>query len=106
MGTSTEVRHIKAAAKKHICSWCGQKIVEGESYKQWRWYAGGDAMTCKLHTECYKAHEEDCAIGEHEFDFAANPRGCNCGHSRGCERCESISSVTTGGEDGIRHGID
>lgn len=77
MGTATAVRQIKAAAKKHTCTWCGEKIIEGEPYKAWRWYSDGDASTCKLHDDCYDAHLERCKEGEYEFDFASNPRGLN-----------------------------
>jgi hypothetical protein len=42
------------AAKKHRCSWCGESIDVGESYKRYRYFDGGDVGTVKMHPECYE----------------------------------------------------
>lgn len=91
MSYSTDVETIKAAKKPHICSWCDKRIETGEGYKRWRWYDSGDAMTCKLHPECYVAMG-DLEYGE-TFYPGENPRGCSCGHTAGCENCASIKAV-------------
>lgn len=90
MGTATEVETIRAAKKPHRCSWCGTMIEAGESYKRYRWFGDDGADVVKEHPECYEAMEEYVAEeGEVEFHEGDNPRGCNCGHSSGCARCEA-----------------
>jgi hypothetical protein len=49
------------ALKSHLCSWCGQTIKAGESYKRYRWFNGGDAGTSKFHPECHEAMESESA---------------------------------------------
>jgi len=51
------------ARKKHKCSWCGESIEIGESYKRYRYFDGGDAGTVKMHPECYEDMLE-CAHNE------------------------------------------
>lgn len=88
MSHATAIEVVTAARKQHGCSWCGQRIAPGEPYKRWRWYDGGDASTCRLHPECYDAMEAaPHEGGVIEFMPGDNPRGCNCGFDRGCERC-------------------
>ena len=89
----TEPVTIKSAHKKHICSWCGTRINVGESYIRYRWFDGGDVGTVKQHPECYDAMNELIDFeGSIEFNEGDNPRGCNCGHSKGCERCKAMDS--------------
>lgn len=96
MGTMTETETINAARKQHRCDWCGECVEVGQPYKRWRWFDGGEAMTVRVHPECKDAldeaaHEEGGTIEFTPFD---NPRGCNCGHSRGCDRCEARKAQT------------
>jgi hypothetical protein len=91
MGRATETEHINAARKQYSCSWCAERIDIGQPYKRWRWYADGDATTCRMHPECYEAMEEAYREDPRMEGFCAgdNPRGCNCGYSNGCQRCEA-----------------
>lgn len=59
MGCSTADETIKAARKAHRCSWCGERINPGETYKRWRFFHNGDAGTCKMHPECFDAMEDE-----------------------------------------------
>jgi predicted RNA-binding Zn-ribbon protein involved in translation (DUF1610 family) len=64
----TDPETIKAAKKLHRCSWCGQRIEIGDSYKRWRCYDGGEAGTVKMHPECDEACAEELRkYGENEF---------------------------------------
>lgn len=77
MSAITAVVTVKAAIKSHRCNWCSERIDAGESYKRWRYFAHGDASTCKLHPECYKAMKaEIMRTGDFEFDDD-NPRGAS-----------------------------
>lgn len=94
MPSSTEVREIKSSRKKHACSWCPETIQPGESYSRYRYYGSEGAGTVKLHPECSKAMHEvgsEYGYGE-EFYPGENPRGCTCGFTRGCEKCESLKN--------------
>lgn len=86
----TDEETVKAAKKPHVCSWCGESIVVGESYKRWRCYGDSGVATLKAHTECFSAACELANIeGESiEVRTGDNPRGCNCGFYRDCERCK------------------
>lgn len=88
MATATETETHKAA-KPHRCEWCWTRILAGETYQRYRYYDGGDAGTVKMHPECYSAMQETAKQegGWTEWMPGDNPRGCNCGHDRGCERC-------------------
>lgn len=55
MSAQTTPQDIKAAAKTHGCSWCGEHIVQGMPYTRWRCFDGGDAGTVKVHPECRDA---------------------------------------------------
>lgn len=89
MGHSTEVIGIVAARAVHRCTWCFSKIDVGHPYKKWMWFEDGNATTNKFHPECYEAALETAEYGYFEITPGSNPRGCNCGFSTGCERCES-----------------
>lgn len=93
MGTSTKVE-LHKAAKNHICDYCGEKIILGETYKRWRWFDSGDASTVKIHPECFDAFLElDSFDQEDGFRMGENPRGCNCGFNAHCDRCSSGKSA-------------
>lgn len=62
MSAMSEVTEQRAA-KCHCCTWCGERIHEGEMYSRYRWYDGGDASTVKMHPECFEDMEE-CARTE------------------------------------------
>lgn len=82
------------AAKQHVCDWCGESIVAGETYKRWRYY-GDLVVNVRSHPECLDAAEE-CASewGQDETYFnRSQPRGCWCGHSTGCETCAARNST-------------
>lgn len=92
MSASTDLQIIKAAKKKHRCSYCGHAILLGETYKRYRYFDGGDAGTVKIHPECLDAFNElDPSEQQDGFSQGDNPRGCNCGFSKDCERCASIA---------------
>lgn len=66
---------IKAAKKRHICSWCGQRIETGDAYKRWRCYDGIDAGTVKMHPECCDVCTAELRkSGENEFTPYDNER--------------------------------
>ena len=46
---------INKAQKNHICDWCGEKILTGESYQKWCYIDCGEAETVKAHPECFEA---------------------------------------------------
>ena len=87
--TQTKVEHIKSSRKFHVCSWCFTPINAGEPYDRWRWFGDDGPSTVKVHPECLTAINECIAeeIGPFEWTPGENPRGCNCGFSRGCDRC-------------------
>ena len=94
MGFATETETIVSAKKRHQCSWCAERIEIGETYLRYRWYNGSDASTVKMHPECISAMRELIKLEggyEIEFGLGDNPRGCLCGHDRGCERCAEKS---------------
>lgn len=86
----TDPETITAAKTKHRCSWCWQVIDPGASYIRWRFYDGGDAGTCKAHPECFDAMNEVASDLQDGFTPGDNPRGCNCGFDKACERCHPI----------------
>lgn len=57
MSHTTEPTQHKAK-KPHRCEWCWQRINEGEQYKRYRYFDGGDAGTVKMHPECFDAMQE------------------------------------------------
>jgi hypothetical protein len=86
VAAQTETVEVKSARKQHQCSWCGEVIDTGQPYMRYRWYGDG-AITVKQHPECYAAMNEQIDFeGEVTFSPGDNPRGCNCGHDRDCER--------------------
>jgi len=89
MTRSTEAVSIKAAQKPHRCDWCAEHIDVGQPYSRYRWYGNGDAVTVKMHPECLTAMHELSRLegGEIEFSPGDSPRGCCCGHDRGCTKC-------------------
>lgn len=92
----SNVETVKAAKKRHRCSWCAEGIEVGETYKHYRSFGDDGWATVKLHQECYDAMEELAAEEGSDVEFSPgdNPRGCNCGHSRGCDRCEARKAQT------------
>lgn len=94
MGHSTELQSITAARSAHRCSWCAERIEVGAPYKRYRYFDGGDAGTVKLHPECNDILDETVREEGWDYEFHAgeNPRGCNCGHMHGCERCAELKS--------------
>ena len=91
----TETEEVKAAKKAHQCSWCGKKIDVGQPYMRYRWFGDDGVSTVKEHPECYEAMNELIDFdGEVLFSPGDNPRGCNCGHDHGCERCEANKAQT------------
>lgn len=95
MGHSTELQQVKAARKPHRCSWCAERIEVGAPYKRYRYFDGGDAGTVKLHPECSDILDETVREegGDYEFHAGDNPRGCNCGHERGCLTCAELKAA-------------
>ena len=92
----SDVETVKAAKKRHRCLWCAEGIEAGETYKRYRWFGDDGPRTVTMHPECYDAMLElSQEWGEDiEFHEGDNPRGCNCGHSRGCDRCEARKAQT------------
>jgi hypothetical protein len=45
----------RKARTEHRCTWCGQKILQGEKYLRWASYDGGYCDTNKMHPECHEA---------------------------------------------------
>ena len=79
---------IHKATQEHQCSWCGEIISCDQHYNRYRWFEDGEASTIKIHPECLAAMDE---LNDPDMRFAPgnNPRGCNCGFDRDCERCNS-----------------
>ncbi len=92
MAYATEAKqHV--ARKPHICDWCGESIVAGETYKSWRWYDIG-CVTVRSHIECY-ASAMDVAADGWEPEFGRHePRGCGCGFTQGCPTCAARKQPT------------
>lgn len=57
MSAQTEVTEQRAA-KPHRCTWCWERIGQGETYKRYRYFDSGDAGTVKMHPECFDAMRE------------------------------------------------
>jgi hypothetical protein len=77
MAALTDTQTIRAARAAHHCSWCGERINAGETYKRWRFFHNGDAGTCKMHPECFDAMEEERRSeggGCFEFMYGDNER--------------------------------
>lgn len=86
MTASTTPITIRAAAKKHWCSWCGYPIDQGDSYVKWRVFDQGDAGTVKVHPECHEAIQESEV---EEWTPGDHTRGCTCDAGEDdCSRCE------------------
>lgn len=86
MSHTTAVLRIKAARKEHICDWCYQMIEKGEPYSRYTEF-DGDCITARMHNECFDAMTtSDIPYGE-PIIAGQNPRGCNCGHSIWCDKC-------------------
>lgn len=48
-------RTIHSAVKRtHRCSWCWQMINIGDQYSRYRSLDGSEAVTIKMHPECYE----------------------------------------------------
>lgn len=91
--SATTIQIIKAARKRHQCSYCGTRIEIGETYKRYRCFEGGDAGTVKIHPECLDAfHSLDFQDQQEGFYMGENPRGCTCGHAKGCVHCAAIQA--------------
>jgi hypothetical protein len=105
MGHATDLETIKAAKSAHRCSWCAERIDIGTTYMRYRYFNGGDAGTVKLHPECNAVLDKTIREegGDYEFAPGDNPRGCNCGHSQGCETCAINQSASPAGEKGSSH---
>ena len=86
----SSIRNIKKSRKSFICDWCGQKIEMGQPYIRYRIWDSGDTGTCREHPECYEAmmEMERDPWDDNYFFPGDNPRGCNCGFDRTCERCK------------------
>lgn len=74
------------ARKNHRCSWCGETIQQGTTYKRYRWWHESEAGTYKMHPEC-EADLEAMRDNDYWFETGDNPRGCNCGHHATCPKC-------------------
>lgn len=97
MGYATPEVYITQARSAHRCDWCGESILMGGDYWRWCWYEGGEASTVKAHPECVAASRE--VDDPHEALFGRNePRGCQCGHEKGCPRCGRWRKTSWGSE--------
>lgn len=76
MSAVTQLETIKNAKNPHRCSWCSERIDVGQPYKRYRYYNYSDAVTVKLHPECYDAMKEAHANEGADFEFSPgdNPR--------------------------------
>lgn len=61
------------ATRRHKCSWCGEWILMGTTYKRWCWVDSHDPLTIKMHPECYARMQQDDAC--EGFELYANKRG-------------------------------
>ena len=72
----TDTKTVKAR-KSHRCTSCGEVIAPGTLYTRWL-SVDDSAMTNKMHTECYTAHEDDARAnggGQWEYTPHSYPRG-------------------------------
>lgn len=84
---------IKSAKKNHRCSWCNEEIETGTPYARWINKDGGCFVVTKIHPECEAALDEARDDYIDGFSAGENPRGCNCGFTAGCERCQKRGEV-------------
>lgn len=91
---NTEPVIIKAAKKRHACTWCGTAIEPGESYVRWRWFYDGEAGTNKMHPECDKACEQMSREEGYGFEWMPGEfkRGCTC--DAGDPPCDHAAAPT------------
>jgi len=63
----SEAETIKAR-KPHICTWCGQHINPGDTYKTWNSVDGDSWYTNKMHPECDEACTAEGRLsGDYEY---------------------------------------
>lgn len=68
-----ETETVKAR-KPHTCTWCGQQINPGDTYKRWN-SVDGKWFTNKMHPECHEACDDECREwGEYEYTPYTNER--------------------------------
>jgi len=78
----TQIVNVKAAQKKHRCSWCGEAIEIGDTYSRYRYFMDGDAGSVRMHPECLNAMQtEGQETGEWvEWSPYSNTRGLADSH--------------------------
>jgi len=68
------------ARKRHLCTWCGQRILPGAIYKRWVCIGDDGPLTTKMHHECEQAMQRYASQAgrEYEYDPYSFTRGCTC----------------------------
>lgn len=62
------------ARKEHRCTYCGQKILVGETYYRENGVYDGDMQSLAYHPECYEQEQKD---HEGESFWEIDPFECN-----------------------------
>lgn len=75
---------IRKARKARPCTWCGQQIEPGQTYRHERLTVDGDFGVNDLHPECDEALAEACRAegGEVYFDPGQNDRPRGSAHEQ------------------------
>jgi len=71
MGITLGFTTVKAARKEHTCTYCGELILRGSSYKRWFWAEGYDSGPGTMHPECFAAFEDS---GEEYYELYGQQR--------------------------------
>lgn len=73
-----------------MCEWCANEIQIHTLYSYWVNFDCGEVVTVRLHPECVTAMKSDDSF---EFSAGDNPRGCNCGFAKDCEKCKETRDI-------------
>jgi hypothetical protein len=87
---SSRPRQVKKSRKRHMCTWCWERIEAGSSY--WTWFTYGENCTARMHEECFEAQRRADRYDEELPPPGTYPRGCWCGEKRkDCKCAETLA---------------
>ncbi len=69
-------KEIKKSRKPHRCSWCGQEIPVGSTYREFANVYEGEFQCNVFHQECWDACGRNVdESDEGEYEYGSNHRG-------------------------------